>query len=137
MNMILPYRTIISVSESKLWRIGSFLEHLKALGRSHLDFHLEKLIFYPSGHLQPLSDIHLSPIRVDAEPAEAGYGERHNDVDQDRGVGVREVKEDEDDETESFDEKVGRDPDKGWVDQLVVVGTDADHEEDAGGRRDG
>ena len=43
--MILPYRTLISVSESKLLRIGSFLEHLKALGRSHLDFHLEKLIF--------------------------------------------------------------------------------------------
>ena len=74
---------------------------------------------------------------MDAEPAEAGYSERHNDVDQDRGVGVREVEEDEDDETESFNEKVGRDPDKGWVDQLVVVGADADHEEDAGGRRDG
>lgn len=37
----------------------------------------------------------------------------------------------------SFNEKVGRDPDKGWVDQLVVVGADADDEEDAGGRGDG
>ena len=70
---------------------------------------------------------------MDAEPAEAGYCERHNNVDQDRGVGVREVEEDEDDETESFNEKVGRDPDKGWVDELVVVSADADHEEDAGG----
>ena len=74
---------------------------------------------------------------MDAEPAEARNSECHNDVDQDRGVGVREVEEDEDDETESFNEKVGRDPDKGWVDQLVVVSADADHEEDAGGRRDG
>ena len=74
---------------------------------------------------------------MDAEPAEAGYSERHNDVDQDRGVGVREVEEDEDDETESFNEKVGRDPDKGWVDELVVVSADADDEEDAGGCRDG
>ena len=73
------------------------------------------------------------PIGVDAKPTETGNAEVNNEVKEIRDFNVGKVEESKDSKAGPFDDKEGRDPNNGGVDELVVGRAETDDEEGADG----